>query len=134
MVRRVAQTISYEVSIALIFLGLVYLSGSFLLGGLRLVQYYILAMFIFFITFVCWLVSRLAETNRTPFDFAEGESELVSGFNVEYGRGGFTLLFLSEYGRIIFIRVFMGIIYLGGLIGPSLNLCLWGGLFMMVFI
>jgi len=56
----------------------------------------------------------LAETNRTPFDFAEGESELVSGFNIEYGRGGFALLFLAEYGRIIFMRYLVRIIFLGG--------------------
>jgi len=61
------------------------------------------------------LVSRLAETNRSPFDFAEGESELVSGFNIEYGSGGFALLFLSEYARIIFIRYLIVLIYLGGL-------------------
>jgi NADH-ubiquinone oxidoreductase chain 1 len=61
------------------------------------------------------LASRLAETNRTPFDFAEGESELVSGFNVEYGRGGFALLFLAEYARIIFMRYLLVVLFLGGL-------------------
>jgi NADH-ubiquinone oxidoreductase chain 1 len=50
-----------------------------------------------------WLISCLAETNRTPFDFAEGESELVSGFNVEYGAVGFALIFIAEYARILFI-------------------------------
>jgi len=55
----------------------------------------------------------LAETNRTPFDFAEGESELVSGFNVEYGGGGFALIFLAEYARILFIRLLFCIIFLG---------------------
>ena len=57
----------------------------------------------------------IAETNRTPFDFAEGESELVSGFNIEYGRGGFALLFLAEYARIIFIGFLIIPIFLGGL-------------------
>jgi NADH-ubiquinone oxidoreductase chain 1 len=56
----------------------------------------------------------LAETNRTPFDFAEGESELVSGFNVEYRRGGFALIFLAEYSRILFIRILFSLIFLGG--------------------
>merc|ERR1712241_818196 len=51
-----------------------------------------------------WLVSCLAETNRTPFDFSEGESELVSGFNIEYGSGGFALIFIAEYARIYFLR------------------------------
>jgi NADH-ubiquinone oxidoreductase chain 1 len=56
----------------------------------------------------------LAETNRTPFDFAEGESELVSGFNVEYRRGGFALIFLAEYSRILFISILFRLFFLGG--------------------
>lgn len=59
----------------------------------------------------------LAETNRTPFDFAEGESELVSGFNVEYSSGGFAFLFLAEYASIIFISYFISLLFLGGLQG-----------------
>jgi NADH-ubiquinone oxidoreductase chain 1 len=61
-----------------------------------------------------WFISCLAETNRTPFDFAEGESELVSGFNVEYGGGGFSLIFLAEYARILFMRLLFCVIFLGG--------------------
>jgi len=71
-------------------------------------------MVICFPIYFCWVTSILAETNRTPFDFAEGESELVSGFNVEYGRGGFALLFLAEYARIIFIRYLTSIVFMGG--------------------
>merc|ERR1712027_110788 len=59
-----------------------------------------------------WLISCVAETNRTPFDFAEGESELVSGFNIEYGRVGFALIFMAEYARIIFIRIIFSLIFL----------------------
>jgi NADH-ubiquinone oxidoreductase chain 1 len=56
----------------------------------------------------------LAETNRTPFDFAEGESELVSGFNVEYRRGTFAMIFLAEYASILFIRIITVMLFLGG--------------------
>lgn len=56
----------------------------------------------------------MAETNRTPFDFAEGESELVSGFNIEYRRGGFALIFLAEYSRILFISIICILIFIGG--------------------
>ena len=56
----------------------------------------------------------MAETNRTPFDFAEGESELVSGFNTEYRAGGFALIFIAEYASILFIRVLFSLIFLGG--------------------
>ena len=49
-----------------------------------------------------WVISCIAETNRTPFDFSEGESELVSGFNIEHGSGLFALIFIAEYGRIFF--------------------------------
>jgi NADH-ubiquinone oxidoreductase chain 1 len=56
----------------------------------------------------------LAETNRSPFDFAEGESELVSGFNVEYSSGGFAILFIAEYASILFIRGLMVGLCIGG--------------------
>lgn len=57
-------------------------------------------------------MSCLAETNRTPFDFAEGESELVSGFNIEYGRLGFALIFIAEYASIIIIRIIFSLLFL----------------------
>jgi NADH-ubiquinone oxidoreductase chain 1 len=64
-----------------------------------------------------WIVRRLAEINRTPFDFAEGESELVSGFNVEFSSGGFAILFMAEYRRILFIRGLFRILLLGRGVG-----------------
>lgn len=83
---------------------------------LKLIDYqkFIWFLILIFPLSLCWLSSRLAETNRTPFDFAEGERELVSGFNVEYRRGGFALIFLAEYSRILFIRLIFVLIYIGG--------------------
>lgn len=77
-------------------------------------QEYMWFLLIYLPIFLCWFISRLAETNRSPFDFAEGESELVSGFNIEYGRGGFALLFLAEYARIIFMSYLIILFYMGG--------------------
>jgi len=112
----VSQTISYEVRIFLIFLSVVFFVGRYLFLDLSLFQYFLNFFFLYLPLFFCWFVSMLAETNRTPFDFSEGESELISGFNVEYRRGGFTILFMSEYARIIFIGYVVVLIFLGGLI------------------
>lgn len=112
--RSVAQTISYEVRLALILLSLIFLIGGFNIIIFFFYQKIIWIIFLRFPLILCWLVSILAETNRTPFDFAEGESELVSGFNVEYRRGGFALIFLAEYAQILFIRILFRILFLGG--------------------
>nr|QWM92878.1 NADH dehydrogenase subunit 1 [Chorthippus parallelus parallelus] len=112
--RSVAQTISYEVSLALILLSLIILIGSFNMLDFMTYQFYCWFIIISFPLFLSCFASCLAETNRTPFDFAEGESELVSGFNIEYGAGGFTLIFLAEYTSIVFMSMLLTTIFLGG--------------------
>nr|QXI86616.1 NADH dehydrogenase subunit 1 [Allognathotermes hypogeus]QXT44192.1 NADH dehydrogenase subunit 1 [Allognathotermes hypogeus] len=111
--RALAQTISYEVSLAFILLSFVVLVCSYNLIYFYLFQSYLWLIFFSFPLSFVWFISCLAETNRTPFDFAEGESELVSGFNVEYGGGGFSLIFLAEYASILFMSLLFCIIFLG---------------------
>nr|QRW36370.1 NADH dehydrogenase subunit 1 [Megaporus rufipes] len=111
--RAVAQTISYEVSLSLIFMSFMILVGGFSLMDFFKFQEYIWMIFLTLPLGMIWFVSSLAETNRTPFDFAEGESELVSGFNVEYSSGGFALIFLSEYSSILFMSMLFSVLFLG---------------------
>nr|WNO18724.1 NADH dehydrogenase subunit 1 [Caprona alida alida] len=112
--RSVAQTISYEVSLSLILMSSIILVMDFNLMKYNCYQSIIWFIFLMFPLSLCWMSSSLAETNRTPFDFAEGESELVSGFNVEYSSGGFALIFLAEYTSIMFMSMLFSLIYLGG--------------------
>nr|YP_009185826.1 NADH dehydrogenase subunit 1 [Dacrila fallax]ALO70496.1 NADH deshydrogenase subunit 1 [Dacrila fallax] len=112
--RAVAQTISYEVSLSLILLSFLFLILSLNIMDLMFYQINLWFIFLFFPLSMIWVVSSLAETNRTPFDFAEGESELVSGFNVEYSSGGFALIFLAEYASILFMSMMCVMLFLGG--------------------
>lgn len=112
--RAVAQTISYEVRLALVLLRFIIIIGGYNILIFYKYQIFIWFLFIIFPIALVWFSISLAETNRTPFDFAEGESELVSGFNVEYRRGGFALIFLAEYARILFMRILFCVIFLGG--------------------
>nr|AMJ17402.1 NADH dehydrogenase subunit 1 [Spilarctia subcarnea] len=112
--RAVAQTISYEVSLFMILLSSIILIMEY---NLLMYEYYQKMIWFIILMFplgLCWISSMLAETNRTPFDFAEGESELVSGFNVEYSSGGFALIFLAEYSSILFMSLLFILIYMGG--------------------
>nr|YP_001468386.1 NADH dehydrogenase subunit 1 [Culicoides arakawae]BAF80288.1 NADH dehydrogenase subunit 1 [Culicoides arakawae] len=111
--RAVAQTISYEVSLALIFLSFIFLISGFSFMDFYLKQQYIWLLMLGLPLGYVWLIFSLAETNRTPFDFAEGESELVSGFNVEYSSGGFALIFLAEYASILFMSMLFSVLFLG---------------------
>ena len=110
--RAVAQTISYEVRLALILLSFIILVGGFNLGLFSLYQRDCWFVFLTIPLSLIWFASCLAETNRTPFDFAEGESELVSGFNIEYGRLGFALIFMAEYARIFLIGLIFSFIFI----------------------
>nr|YP_009227641.1 NADH dehydrogenase subunit 1 [Gryllotalpa unispina]AGO20449.1 NADH dehydrogenase subunit 1 [Gryllotalpa unispina] len=112
--RAVAQTISYEVSLVLLLMSFLFMIEGFMLSDFY--EFQSGTWFIFFGTplAMCWFSSSLAETNRTPFDFAEGESELVSGFNVEYSGGGFALIFLAEYASILFMSMMFSVVFLGG--------------------
>nr|YP_009671904.1 NADH dehydrogenase subunit 1 [Laomedia healyi]QCX31764.1 NADH dehydrogenase subunit 1 [Laomedia healyi] len=112
--RAVAQTISYEVSLALIFLSPLFLVGGFSLELFNSFQEEVWLMWVMAPLAMIWFTSCLAETNRTPFDFSEGESELVSGFNTEYGSGGFALIFMSEYASILFMSALFSLVFLGG--------------------
>nr|YP_009057614.1 NADH dehydrogenase subunit 1 [Nemertopsis tetraclitophila]AGZ63907.1 NADH dehydrogenase subunit 1 [Nemertopsis tetraclitophila] len=131
--RAVAQTISYEVSMVLVLLSGLFLLGSFSFFYFGWFQYeFFLFLIIFPVSFI-WFITVLAETNRAPFDFAEGESELVSGFNVEYGGGAFALLFLAEYGSIIVMSVLTSVVFFGG-VGYFLFSCFLGSLVSFVFL
>lgn len=109
-VRTVSQLISYE--------GVLYLCLFFIVvfySGFRFSMFrFFNISFVFFLilpVLYIWFPTFLAELNRTPYDFSEGESELVRGFNTEFGSGGFTLIFLAEYGNIVFFCLITSILF-----------------------
>nr|UNO31870.1 NADH dehydrogenase subunit 1 [Eucryptorrhynchus scrobiculatus] len=112
--RAVAQTISYEVSLVLILLSFLFMILSFDMMNFMKFQENVWFLFLMSPLSIMWIVSSLAETNRSPFDFAEGESELVSGFNVEYSSGNFAMFFLAEYASILFMSMMCSMLFLGG--------------------
>lgn len=112
-IRAVAQTISYEVTLGLILLCLIIFSGAFTLQTFYYTQENLWLIFPAWPLAFMWFISTLAETNRSPFDLTEGESELVSGFNIEYSAGPFALFFLAEYANILFINSLSAILFFG---------------------
>nr|WNH17083.1 NADH dehydrogenase subunit 1 [Hippocampus kuda] len=111
--RAVAQTISYEVSLGLILLALIIFTGNFTLQSFGITQESLWLIVPTWPLAAMWYISTLAETNRAPFDLTEGESELVSGFNVEYAGGPFALFFLAEYANILLMNTLSTILFLG---------------------
>nr|YP_008854836.1 NADH dehydrogenase subunit 1 [Pao leiurus]AHA61196.1 NADH dehydrogenase subunit 1 [Pao leiurus]BCL65992.1 NADH dehydrogenase subunit 1 [Pao abei] len=118
--RAVAQTISYEVSLGLILLSLIIFTGNFTLQTFNTTQESIWLIAPAWPLAAMWYISTLAETNRAPFDLTEGESELVSGFNVEYAGGPFALFFLAEYANILFMNTLSASLFLGASHTPTL--------------
>nr|YP_009991609.1 NADH dehydrogenase subunit 1 [Rhinopomastus cyanomelas]QNN84431.1 NADH dehydrogenase subunit 1 [Rhinopomastus cyanomelas] len=109
--RAVAQTISYEVTLAIILLSVVILAGNYSLSTLNITQEPLYLLLSTWPLAMMWYISTLAETNRAPFDLTEGESELVSGFNVEYAAGPFALFFLAEYANIMLMNTMTTILF-----------------------
>nr|AEL97282.1 NADH dehydrogenase subunit 1 [Platyrhinoidis triseriata] len=116
--RAVAQTISYEVTLGLILLSMIIFTGGFTLHTFNLSQETIWLIIPGWPLAMMWYISTLAETNRAPFDLTEGESELVSGFNVEYAGGSFALFFLAEYSNILMMNTLSVILFLGTSYNP----------------
>jgi NADH-quinone oxidoreductase subunit H len=106
--------VSYEVSIGLILISILLCVGSLNFVEIVVFQSFTYFLIPFFPLFLMFLVSILAETNRAPFDLPEAESELVSGFNVEYASMGFALFFLAEYGSIILMSTLTVLMFVGG--------------------
>nr|YP_010036988.1 NADH dehydrogenase subunit 1 [Fossa fossana]QQW47530.1 NADH dehydrogenase subunit 1 [Fossa fossana] len=116
--RAVAQTISYEVTLAIILLSVLLMNGSFTLATLIITQEHMWLIIPAWPLAMMWFISTLAETNRAPFDLTEGESELVSGFNVEYAAGPFALFFMAEYANIIMMNGLTTILFFGAYHNP----------------
>nr|WDA96141.1 NADH dehydrogenase subunit 1 [Whitmania pigra] len=132
--RGVAQTISYEISMALILLIGLVVKMSMDMSKISLVSYSMI-LFMLFPVVAMWFVTNLAETNRTPFDFAEGESELVSGFNIEYGSSLFALIFMAEYCNILFMSLVTSLVFMTCLLKfLSIGMIVFTMLFSSLFI
>ena len=119
--RSTAQTVSYEIAMGFAFVGVLLAAGSMNLTEIVLSQrggmlhWWFVPLLPLFLVF--W-IAGIAETNRAPFDLAEGESEIVAGFHVEYSGIGFALFFLSEYASMILISTVMALLFTGGWLSP----------------
>nr|YP_010968341.1 NADH dehydrogenase subunit 1 [Paraponera clavata]WNO15830.1 NADH dehydrogenase subunit 1 [Paraponera clavata] len=130
--RSVSQMLSYEVSFILIIFILMLLSESYSLYDFLKWQVYSWYMIMLLPIFIVFFISILAELNRSPMDFVEGESELVSGFNIEYFSGSFALIFMAEYGMIIFLSMMSVLMFTS--LGSSYMSCLMINLMVIMVI
>ncbi|STX30083.1 NADH-quinone oxidoreductase chain H [Legionella beliardensis] len=133
--RSAAQTVSYEIAMGFAFVGVLLAAGSMNLSDIVLSQrggiwhWWFVPLFPLFVIF--W-IAALAETNRAPFDLAEGESEIVAGFHVEYSGIGFMLFFLSEYASMVLISTVISLLFLGGWLSPFEGIPVLGDIFFVV--
>ncbi len=121
-VRSTAQMVSYELALALAFVGPIMLAGSMsidaIIEGQRQLVWYFLVQPLGFIIFV---IAMVAEINRSPFDMPEAEQELVAGYHAEYSGMKFALFFMAEYGKMIAVSFIAATMFLGGYLGPFLD-------------
>jgi NADH-quinone oxidoreductase subunit H len=119
--RSAAQIVAYEIAMGFALVGVLMASGSLSLGAIIEQQsggFLSWNWFWLFPLFVVYFISGVAETNRAPFDVAEGESEIVAGFHVEYSGIGFALFFLAEYANMILIATLTAVFFFGGWLTP----------------
>jgi NADH-quinone oxidoreductase subunit H len=121
--RSAAQIVSYEIAMGFALVGVLMAAGSINIGDIvrgqsgdyGLLNWYFIPLFPLFIVY---FISGVAETNRAPFDVAEGESEIVAGFHVEYSGMTFAVFFLAEYANMILISMLAALMFLGGWLSP----------------
>ena len=119
--RSAAQIVAYEIAMGFALVGVLMVSGSLNLGTIVEQQrgaLFAWNWFWLFPLFVVYFISGVAETNRAPFDVAEGESEIVAGFHVEYSGIAFALFFLAEYANMILVAALTSVFFLGGWLSP----------------
>jgi len=116
--RSAAQMVSYEVSMGFVIVSVLLVAGSLNLSAIVEAQRNLWFCVPLFPMFVIFFISALAETNRTPFDLPEGESEIVAGFMVEYSSMSYALFFLGEYANIVLMSGMTTILFLGGWLAP----------------
>jgi len=116
--RSAAQMVSYEVSMGFIMVTVLICAGSLNLNAIVNAQKTVWFCIPLFPMFIMFFISTLAETNRSPFDIPEGESEIVAGFFVEYSSMSFALFFLGEYANMILMASMTTILFLGGWLAP----------------